>query len=41
LAVLGFVLAAIALQGTLPLLLAALGVLVARPVVMRMMASAP
>ena len=41
LAVLGCVLALIARQGALPLLLAALGVLVARPIVMRMMAPAP
>jgi F1F0 ATPase subunit 2 len=41
LAVLGGVLTIIALQGALPLLLAALGVLVARPVVMRLMAPVP
>jgi F1F0 ATPase subunit 2 len=41
LAVLGGVLAVIALHGALPLLLAALGVLVARPVVLRLMAPVP
>jgi N-ATPase, AtpR subunit len=38
LALLGLVLALIAMRGGLPLLLAALGVLIARPLVMRMMA---
>jgi F1F0 ATPase subunit 2 len=41
LAVLGMVLALIARHGALPLLLAALGVLIARSLVMRMMAPAP
>jgi F1F0 ATPase subunit 2 len=41
LAVLTLVLALIAMQGTLPLLLAALGVLIARPLVMWMMAPTP
>ncbi|WP_158258684.1 N-ATPase subunit AtpR [Rhodopila globiformis] len=41
LAVLGGVLAVIATYGALPLLLAALGVVAARPVVVRLMAPAP
>jgi F1F0 ATPase subunit 2 len=41
LAVLAALLAVISMQGALPLLLAALGVLVARPVVMQLMAPVP
>ncbi|HEY0183885.1 MAG TPA: ATP synthase subunit I [Rhodopila sp.] len=39
--ILGALLAAAARYGALPLLLTALGVLIARPVVMRLMAAAP